>query len=224
MNNSCSKYVWFMRHGKINFNYENCTYDEFIEILSNGSQKGLAQKHSINFAAFPKNIELICHSPAKRALETAEKINEHLNVSKIQQLDLLAEVNFDNNIISKKEYKSLEDSRPLILERWFDGTNKSESFEESILRIKKIEEFLQNRKERTIILVTHGWFLRLLELYFVKNKREGIMLHDLLSVKPITLGKYVKATFNPENSNNLNFCDASTLHANQNHFEFECSK
>ncbi|MBD3338340.1 MAG: hypothetical protein GF353_04495, partial [Candidatus Lokiarchaeota archaeon] len=157
-----------------------------------------------------------------RALETAEKINEHLNVSKIQQLDLLAEVNFDNNIISKKEYKSLEDSRPLILERWFNSTTNSESFEDSILRVKKIEEFLHNRDESTIILISHGWFLRLLELYFVQDKRDSITLPELLTVKPISLGEFVKATIDPVNSNQLDSCAGSNLHIKQKRFEFEC--
>ena len=61
-------------------------------------------------------------------------------------------------------------------------------------RVKRIEEFLQNRQERSIILVSHGWFLRLLELYFVHGKRNNISLPDLLSVKPIALGEFVKAT------------------------------
>jgi len=29
-----AKHVWFMRHGNPAFDYENCTYDEFIEMLS----------------------------------------------------------------------------------------------------------------------------------------------------------------------------------------------
>jgi len=193
MNNFNSKRVWFMRHGKINFDYENCAYDDFMEMLNNGSSKPLHEEHGINFALLPQKIELVCYSSAIRALETAKKLQEHLSVGSVKQLDFLSEVKFDNNIINRNEYKSLEDSRPFILERWFNNENKSESLKESMARVKRIEEFLQNRQERTIILVSHGWFLRLLELYFIHGRQSNITLPDLLSVKPIALGEFVKA-------------------------------
>jgi len=51
-------------------------------------------------------------------------------------------------------------------------------------RVKKIEILLSERPEKTIILITHGWFLRLLELYFVQGKHTDtdITLQDILDV------------------------------------------
>ena len=193
--------IWFMRHGKIKFDYKNCAYDELIEMLSNGSKKKLDnENHGINFESLPQSVELVCHSQAIRALETAKKLQEHLNVGSVEQLDLLNEVKFDKDIIDRTEYKSLEESRPLILKRWFNNQNKAESFDESKARARKIEEFLQNRQEISIILVTHGLFLRLLELYFVHGKQNNITLPDLLNVKPIALGEFVKANFDIDRS------------------------
>ena len=82
----------------------------------------------------------------------------------------------------------------MILKRWYDGRNKAETFEDSLERVRKIESFLSERQEKTIILVTHGWFLRLLEVYFVQGKHTDITLEDLLETKPVPLGHCIKAT------------------------------
>jgi len=194
MNSSKVKHVWFMRHGQTIFNPENCTYDEFIEALSNGYHTPLHENHGIDFASLPQNVELICHSPALRAKDTAKKLQEHLKVGSVERLDLLREVRFDKNLISRSEYKFLKRTRPPILKRWFSNENRAESFKDSMARVKEIEKFIQNRQEKTIIIVTHGWFLRLLELYFVKGKREkDITLSDLLNIKPIGLADFVEA-------------------------------
>ena len=207
------KHVWFMRHGKINFDYENCAYDELMEMLSNGSKKPLLNRHGIKFTFLPPNVELVCHSPEKRASDTAAKLKEKLEVGSVEEIDLLREVKFDKDIIEKEKYTSLEDSRPFILKRWFYNENKSESFKASTARVARIEKFLQNRQERSIILVTHGWFLRLLKLYFVNGKRNGIDLEDLLNVKPIALGQFFEATLEPERSTRSIIYTASALSA-----------
>ena len=191
-------HIYFMRHGKPVFDYDHCTYEEFIEMLSDGSHTPLAEDHGIDFASFPQNVRLICHSSARRALETAEKLREHLNVESVELMNELDEVKFDKNIISRHEYESIKSSQsiiPVILTRWFKNENKSERFQDSLARVKKIEKFLQNRPEKRIILVTHGLFLRLLEFYFVQGKQEkDITLSDLLEIKPFELGHFVEVT------------------------------
>lgn len=197
--------VWFLRHGKTTFDYDNCKYDQLVEMLSNSFHIPLQEEHGINFEKLPQNIDLICHSSALRAVETADLIKRHLNVEKIEPMDALREVNLDKNIIKKYEYTSIKDSRPDILKRWFNNENKAESFEESMARVKQIELFLQNRQEKNIILVTHGWFLRLLDIYFVQGKKEDIDLSDLLEATPIELGQYIKTTLKPRVNNKPNF-------------------
>jgi broad specificity phosphatase PhoE len=103
-------------------------------------------------------------------------------------------VKFAKDIIHKHEFKSLEQIRPVILKRWYHNRNEAESFEDSFARVKEIELFLSERQEKTIILVTHGWFLRLLEVYFVQVKHTDITLKDILETKPVPLGHCIKAT------------------------------
>lgn len=194
MSYSSETHVWFMRHANPVFDYENCTYDEFIEMLTNGFHTPLAGDHGIDFASLPHDIELICSSPVRRAKETSEKLQEHLNVGSVEKLEALREVKFDKDIIRRHEYKSIKDSIPLILQRWFKNENKTESFQKSMRRAREIEDFLQNRQEKRIILITHGLFLRVLEFYFVQGKQEEeITLSDLLNIRAIGLGEFIEA-------------------------------
>jgi broad specificity phosphatase PhoE len=188
--------VWFLRHGKTPFDYENSSYDDFRDMLCNGHDTPLLKEHGINFKTLPDRVEFVAHSPAKRAVDTAKVLRKKLGVKPMEELELLREVTFDCNIILRQEYTSLAGSREDILKRWYSGRNEAENFEDSLERVRKIETFLSERQEKTIILVTHGWFLRLLEIYFVQGKHTDvdITLEDILEVKPVPLGHCIKAT------------------------------
>lgn len=198
MRHATEKHVWFMRHGQPDFDYDNCGYESFIDMLSNGHKKPLLRDHGIDLASLPKSVELICHSPIRRAVETAEELGKNINAKSFISMESLKEVAFDRDIISRKDYKSIPDSRPHILKQWVTNQNKAESFEASMARVRRIESFLEMRPERSIIFITHGWFLRLLQIYFVQGKREGITLSDLLGVEPVELGHCIEATYEPK--------------------------
>lgn len=186
--------VWFLRHGKTPFDYENSKYDDFIQMLCNGHETPLAEDPGINFKSLPKRVDFLGYSPITRAVETAEMLRNKLGVKHMQELEFLRDVKFGEDIILRQEFKSLPENRNDILERWYSGRNKAEKFEDSLARVRKIESFLSERQEKTIILVTHGWFLRLLEVYFVQGKHTDIALIDILKTKPVPLGHSIKAT------------------------------
>lgn len=186
--------VWFLRHGKTPFDYENSEYDDFIEMLCNGHNTPLAKNPEIDFKSLPKQVGFVGYSPIKRAVETANVLRNKLNVESMEEMQCLHEVKFDKNIICKHEFISLQQIRPEILERWRHNRNKAESFNVSLERVKEIESFLIGRQEKTIILVTHGWFLRLLEVYFVQGKHTDITLDDILKTTAVPLGQCIKAT------------------------------
>ena len=185
--------VWFLRHGKTSFDYENSSYDTFMDMLCNRHDTRLLKEHRIDFKRLPDRVEFVAYSPAIRAVDTAEVLRKKLGVKKMEELELLREVRFDCSIILRGEYTSLAGSREIILKRWYDGRNKAETFEDSLARVREIESFLSERQEKTIILVTHGWFLRLLETYFVQGKHTPT-IDDLLKAKPVPLGHCIKAT------------------------------
>lgn len=186
--------VWFLRHGKTPFNYENPNYDDFIEMMSNGHNTPLTEDPEINFAALPKRVDLVCHSRYRRSFQTAEVLRKKLNIKLIEEQQFLDEVSFDRNIIGREEYTSLVSSRKDVLERWYSGKNSAETFEDSLARVRSIETFIRGRNEKTIILITHGWFLRLLEIYFVQGKHTNITLEDILRIQPLSLGQCFTAT------------------------------
>ncbi len=186
--------VWFLRHGKTSFCYENSKYDDFIQMLCNPDKLLLAEDPGIDFKSLPKQADFIGYSPTRRAIQTGEFLRHKLDIKQMKKLDFLREVRFDVDLIQRREFVSLATSRKDILERWYYGLNKAETFEDSFVRVKEIESFLKKRQEKTIILVTHGWFLRLLEIYFVQGKHTNITYNDLLEVLPVPLGHCIKAT------------------------------
>jgi len=186
--------VWFLRHGKTPFDYENSKYDDFMQMLFNGHGTPLAENPGIEFNLLPKRVDFVGYSPIQRAVETAKILGNRLGVDQIEELEFLREVKFDKDIVLEHEFESLKQIRPKILRRWYNNENKAESFKDSLTRVKEVESFLSERKENTIILVTHGWFLRLLDVYFVQGKHTDITLNDLLETKPVPLGHCVKTT------------------------------
>jgi len=186
--------VWFLRHGKTPFDYENSKYDDFMQMLFNGHGTPLAENPGIEFNLLPKRVDFVGYSPIQRAVETAKILGNRLGVDQIEELEFLREVKFDKDIVLEHEFESLKQIRPKILRRWYNNENKAESFKDSLTRVKEVESFLSERKEKTIILVTHGWFLRLLDVYFVQGKHTDITLNDLLETKPVPLGHCIKTT------------------------------
>jgi len=96
--------VWFLRHGKTDFNYDNSNYDDFIQMLCNGHSTPLATDHGIDFISLPKRVDLVGYSPTTRAVETAELLRDKLCAKRMEELELLREVRFDWNIILTQEY------------------------------------------------------------------------------------------------------------------------
>lgn len=186
--------VWFLRHGKTRFDYENSKYDDFIQMLCNPDKSLLAEDPGIDFKSLPKQADFIGCSPTRRAIQTGEFLRHKLDIKQVKKLGILREVRFDVDLFQGHEYVPLPTSRKYILERWYYGLNKAETFEDSFARVREIESYLKKRQEKTIILVTHGWFLRLLEIYFVQGKHTNITYDDLLEASPVPLGHCIKAT------------------------------
>lgn len=185
--------VWFLRHGKTPFNYENSKYDDFIQMLCNGHKTPLADDPEIDFKSLPNQVDFVGYSPFRRTFETAKLLCNKLDVKNMEEMPIIHDVRFDKDIISENEFESLEQIRRRILERWYRNENRAERFIDSLARVKEIESFLSKRQEKTIVLVTHGWFLRLLDLYFVKGKHTPT-LGDLINVNLVPLGHCIKAT------------------------------
>ena len=190
------KRIIFMRHGSImeGIDYETLHYDELMNHLINRKDPELKDSNKkpaiavllsffkkqseykdFKIDKIPENIDVICHSPSRRTIQTARFIRKKLNKKPVVESSIkkyLAEVKFSDNIITKEEfekYDGLKGCRSILLERWFKGINKKESFLDSFERVKKVDKFIRNCNYNNILLITHGIYLRLIYLYYQKQ-------------------------------------------------------
>lgn len=163
--------------------YGNLNYRQFMRFLLHEIDPPLAKRgNGINVKKIPMEIDVIYHSSAKRSIQSAKYIQKRLtNRDKQPRIESclteeLDEVKFSKNILSKTEFKQLgglKGARATVLEKWYRGANQAETFQHSIDRIEKLCDFIGRTADRNILLITHGWYLRLLYLYF-KNKEESL--------------------------------------------------
>lgn len=227
------KRVIFMRHGnslKNGDDYSDLTYEEFMAYLVREKNPPLEKikgrrgiTHLIHkliikpnglwkykLDSIPKNIEVIYTSPSRRSLETANKIRKKIHDKpKLDNSwkDLLAEVQFTKEILSKEEWETnggWNGCRPLILTRWFNGEN-IESFTYSYKRVRKLDELIRKSTYKNILLLTHGFILRLISLYYdqkLKADPNGNLicndetLQELLKAPRLKYGGYLDYELN----------------------------
>lgn len=182
--------IFYMRHGKPEGKYahDDMPYDEFYKTLDrsnslniklDGEGKDVIIK-SLNDSGIEKQeVKLILASPYLRAQETAqiaqgflkEKRNDDV---KVHTTDLLEEIDFDPNIISEEEYNDLLPKigfwgiMKKIEEKWMSqDIGRHENAIESYERAKKLLKYLKRIRKWTnhdkILLVSHGWFGRVIQ-------------------------------------------------------------
>ncbi len=196
------KRLFFMRHGRAIENtddYEELNYDEFMDFMLKRKDPPLNGFKNIDNV--PKDIDIIYHSDSLRTKQTAEIIRNEFNEKPLVDeslKDLLAEVKFSNNIISREEFSKFGRfngiSRKIILERWFKGENV-ESFEDSYNRVVTLDKILRESPYKNILLITHAWYLRLVFLFYEGKE----ISHENLQKAPIirygeTLEYYLNGT------------------------------
>ena len=185
-NYGCGKRVFFMRHGRslINTDNENMSYKEFHDLLLKIDDPDLDIQDGIT-ETLPK-VDVIYPSKTLRAMHTARIIKDRLSPHRAAlnpSLDeLVREVDFSSAIVTKEEYeqrKGLKGCRALILTRWHANQNEAESFHESVVRLNELRHALSRSPHHNILIITHGWYLRLVYLILAEDR---ITLKNLLAV------------------------------------------
>lgn len=183
------KKVYFIRHGPLQgkfSEYSTLEYNDFNNLLlkkvappvDEEKTKKLLQSYS-----FLANIELIFCSSQNRGIETA-KVAKELGNASIKEIALLNEVDFYDGILTEEEAKrGMNTIRKVVLTKWYLGIY-SEKFEESIARFNKFIEIVRSRPEKTILCITHGWFMRIIQVYTQKGTTDAITLFEVLEQKP----------------------------------------
>jgi len=158
-NTESEKIVYFIRHGQSEGNISPV----YQSVDSPLSEEGKNQANLIAERIGKLSFDVLISSPLPRTKETSEAITKvtgkvpeysDLFVERIKptQLDGKSHDDVEAKNLNKEWNKSLYKSGI----RAKDGEN----FDDIIARTDKALEFLQNREEKIIVVVTHGFFLR----------------------------------------------------------------
>src|SRR3989344_2302287 len=155
------KKIYLVRHGESNGNASGVYQNADTPL----TEKGRAQAEFIASRCEKFAIDFIVSSSMKRAVETAAIVNKKLN-KLLEISDLFVERRRPKAQMGlhKDSPKALEIDKVLIenfvkLEARFSD---EENFEDLRKRAGEALEYLKNRTEENILVITHGFFLRMI--------------------------------------------------------------
>ncbi len=180
------KIIKFIRHyHKLESPYldgRNISYQAFVELslgkVDPSINADLADEARKIYAkdAFA-NTELILTSPLKRTEETATVLKSVFNIdAPIKVNKSLAEMFWNPaSMISEGGFLTALSENKLDLKEarvkhFLDGT-APKTLDDGLNQLRGLEEELTEYQQQKILCVTHSFFLKLLKLYFVDNKR-----------------------------------------------------
>ncbi len=198
------KTIYFIRHGILEGKYQNYSKlnsQEFKSLLLKEIEPNIDEKETekvLHQLSFIRKCRKIFCSTQKRSIQTAQIISKLCNNIQFTQIDLMNEVEFDESILSQEEAeKGLDFIRMIILSRWFEGKNK-ETFQDSIERFNKFLKIAKETKEEEIVVVTHGWFMRIIQLSAKGKELNKISFEELLEEKAPPFLDVVKIQIEPQ--------------------------
>ena len=152
---------YIVRHGETYNNAENIHQDGNSEL----SERGLKQAEYLANRFEHLQIDTIIASPYVRTKKTAEVISEKWNIP-LEFSDLFIEVKRPSVFHNKKaDHPQVISIKEKIKENLHDPKwhySDEENLQDTIERAKKAVELLQNRGEESILIVSHGTFIRTL--------------------------------------------------------------
>ncbi len=166
------KIVYFVRHGQSEGNVSS------VFQLSDSplNEKGRQQAESIAQRVSKLSFDALITSPFERAKQTAEIITK-VTGKKAEYSNLFVEC-IRPTYIYGKSY--LDEKANNLWQKWGESLYISnlkiedgENFDDLVARADKALAFLQNRKEQSLVVVTHGYFLKMIV--------GRVLLGDLLS-------------------------------------------
>lgn len=182
------KCVTFLRHGRLVAPYDN--YDrlsfEQIHRLASGELDPTIDKDRVNEVVLSlkrlnslKDLEVIYHASSQRAQDTAFCLKQFLETRngrqiKIVRLDELAEIKFNlKQLVSLKQYQKgqMRVVRSALFRALVQG-GSVEELKECYRRIKRLEQIILQNGNEKVLCITHGFFMRLLQLYFLLGVKQ----------------------------------------------------
>lgn len=156
-----NKIIYLVRHGQSMDNISPV----FQGIETKLSDKGREQAKKISKRLADYKFDAFISSSYPRAIETAEIIAQDLGLE-FETNDLFVE-RVKPNSLNGKPHSDLEADKKW--RRWEEGfyntdikIEEGENYIEIVKRADEALEYLKNREEEKILIVTHGFFLRTL--------------------------------------------------------------
>lgn len=153
------KTVYFVRHGESEGNIAAV----FQSPDSPLNEKGRRQAESIADRVFRLSFDTLIASPLQRAKQTAEAISKKTG-KKIEYSDLFVERIKPTYINGKPYTDKRADS---LWDEWQESlytpgmrVEDGENFDDLLTRADEALSFLAGRAEQSMVVVTHGYFLR----------------------------------------------------------------
>lgn len=161
-----------VRHGETESNKAG-TYLGWTDIGLN--ENGINQVRLLRDKLANAKIQRILTSPLKRAVQTAEIINESCK-AEIRYIEELKEINF--GLWDNMTFQEIQNKFPKEHKKWLENSDnyhfpEGESAAELYERVSKvIEQLTAKEKDVTILLVTHQGVIRNIISYLLVNTRE----------------------------------------------------
>lgn len=173
-----------VRHGKTEWNKEKRAAGlSDIEL----NEEGIKQAEKIRDDLKDVNIDLIISSPLKRAVKTAEIINEFHN----------KEIKIDKDVIERNLgiYEGQPNEQEIFNEiRYYNKNVFVENGEDCKTYTKKVfdslDKIIKEYKEKvdTVLIVSHGFYLRSANWYFNGVPTEP---EEVIRIKNCQIDKYI---------------------------------
>ncbi len=150
------------------------------------SEKGIEQAAATGNRLAHILFDAVLVSPFQRTKETADVIMQYTSSKKaIEYVDLLVERKNPSEIVNKNaedpKVKNIVD----LIDRSFHDDDFRYSDEENFIdlktRAKKLLSYLQSRKEKKVLVVTHSIFLKMVAAFLIYQDRLTAKKYNLLS-------------------------------------------
>lgn len=160
-NGEILKTIYFVRHGESKHNL----IPVFQPSDSKLSKIGFSQANIVGDKLKRIDHSRIISSPMPRALETAKIISSKTKI-KVDVLDLFKEVCSPTSVHDKPYTDSIALN---TFEQWMTSLSNpniriedSENFEDLLNRVDKALEYLKLQNNSSIIVISHGYFIRMI--------------------------------------------------------------
>ncbi len=195
-----TKLIYFVRHGETENNAKNIRQGPEGSLSEQGRTQALAT--SQRFSRHKGRPQAIISSPYQRTKETAEIIGKELKIKKIEYSDLLVERRNPSEIVGhwgeEVGVKHIVDQMDKSYHADDLRISDEENFVDLKMRAKKLLAYIKRRREKRIIMVTHGIFLKMVVSYMIYGDKLTASQYNNLSY------------FNPINNAGMAICSYTT--------------